>query len=217
MCTASASACGHRTAEECFNDVERRAAPVSPYNPEATRSTLAPPGRLRPRVPARKTQRREAAISTLSHQPTAPDSIRVRDTAPRRQGGSAQSDTTPPERDPAFVTLEGGLRHRDLSAARSSDGQLPGTEDSGNDADGQGPTAGRRVGLVAKGLLRVIRFYQVAISPGLGNLCRYAPTCSQYTYEAIERHGAVRGSWLGLRRLIRCHPWGGSGYDPVPD
>ena len=46
--------------------------------------------------------------------------------------------------------------------------------------------------------------------------CRFTPTCSQYAIEAIEKHGPVRGLWLALRRLLRCHPWGGSGYDPVP-
>ena len=63
----------------------------------------------------------------------------------------------------------------------------------------------------------LIRIYQRSISPGLGNVCRYAPSCSHYTYEAIERHGLLAGAWLGIRRLFRCRPWGGSGYDPVPD
>ena len=62
-----------------------------------------------------------------------------------------------------------------------------------------------------------ILFYQRRISPGLPPLCRYQPTCSQYTYEAVERFGTMRGTWLGLRRLARCTPWGGSGYDPVPE
>ena len=61
-----------------------------------------------------------------------------------------------------------------------------------------------------------IRFYQIAISPLLGPRCRYIPTCSQYSLEAIHRHGAVRGVWLSVHRICRCHPWGGSGYDPVP-
>ncbi|MBO7585446.1 MAG: membrane protein insertion efficiency factor YidD [Bacteroidales bacterium] len=64
--------------------------------------------------------------------------------------------------------------------------------------------------------LKLIRFYKVCISPYLGNHCRYTPTCSQYAYEAISKYGILKGGWLALRRLLRCHPWGGSGYDPVP-
>lgn len=62
----------------------------------------------------------------------------------------------------------------------------------------------------------LIRFYQIAISPLLGPRCRYIPTCSQYSLEAVHSYGAVRGVWLAIRRICRCHPWGGSGYDPVP-
>lgn len=65
-------------------------------------------------------------------------------------------------------------------------------------------------------LLWLIRGYQRTISPLLPASCRYEPTCSHYAYEAIERHGAVRGSWLALKRLARCTPWGGRGWDPVP-
>lgn len=67
-------------------------------------------------------------------------------------------------------------------------------------------------------LLRgLIRGYQLLISPVLPPACRYLPTCSDYAAEAVLRHGALRGTWLALRRLARCHPWGGSGYDPVPE
>ncbi len=62
----------------------------------------------------------------------------------------------------------------------------------------------------------LIRLYQLLISPLLGPRCRFQPTCSQYAAEAIARHGCLRGGWLALRRLLRCHPWGGQGYDPVP-
>ena len=62
----------------------------------------------------------------------------------------------------------------------------------------------------------LIRFYQGAISPFLPNSCRYTPTCSQYALEAYRKHGPVKGLYLTVRRLLRCHPWGGSGYDPVP-
>jgi hypothetical protein len=66
-------------------------------------------------------------------------------------------------------------------------------------------------------LLRgLIRAYQLVLSPLLGPSCRYLPSCSDYAAEAIASHGAARGCWLALRRLLRCHPWGGSGYDPVP-
>jgi hypothetical protein len=61
-----------------------------------------------------------------------------------------------------------------------------------------------------------IRLYQYLLSPLIGPTCRFAPSCSDYALEAITRFGAARGSWLALKRLLRCHPWGGSGYDPVP-
>ncbi|HIW00819.1 MAG TPA: membrane protein insertion efficiency factor YidD [Candidatus Desulfovibrio intestinipullorum] len=61
-----------------------------------------------------------------------------------------------------------------------------------------------------------IRLYQILLSPVLPHSCRFIPTCSAYAVEAIMTHGVLRGSWLTLRRLCRCHPWGGSGYDPVP-
>lgn len=64
--------------------------------------------------------------------------------------------------------------------------------------------------------LFLIRFYQVCISPFTPSACRYAPTCSTYTYEALKKHGLIKGGWLGAKRILSCHPWGGSGYDPVP-
>ncbi len=66
-------------------------------------------------------------------------------------------------------------------------------------------------------LLRgVIKAYQWTLSPLIGPVCRYTPSCSHYTADAIQIHGPFAGSWLGLKRIARCHPWGGSGYDPVP-
>ena len=65
-------------------------------------------------------------------------------------------------------------------------------------------------------ILAVIRFYRQAISPMTPPSCRFSPTCSAYAQEAVERYGAGRGGWLALRRLFRCHPFGGKGYDPVP-
>jgi len=65
-------------------------------------------------------------------------------------------------------------------------------------------------------LIGLLRGYQYLISPLLGNHCRFYPTCSHYAIEAIETHGAVRGTGLALGRLLRCHPWHAGGYDPVP-
>ncbi len=61
-----------------------------------------------------------------------------------------------------------------------------------------------------------IRFYQYSISPLLGPRCRFEPSCSHYTVQAIEEWGVFKGTWLGIKRISRCHPWGGHGYDPVP-
>ncbi|MGB0918084.1 MAG: membrane protein insertion efficiency factor YidD [Flavobacteriales bacterium] len=65
-------------------------------------------------------------------------------------------------------------------------------------------------------LILPIRFYQGAISPWLPATCRYQPTCSAYSIKAIEIHGPFKGLWLGAKRILSCHPWGGHGYDPVP-
>ncbi len=65
-------------------------------------------------------------------------------------------------------------------------------------------------------LVAPIRFYQRCVSPLLPPACRFTPTCSQYAVEALRKHGPVRGLYLAVRRVLRCHPWGGSGYDPVP-
>ncbi|XZG70273.1 membrane protein insertion efficiency factor YidD [Chitinibacteraceae bacterium HSL-7] len=70
--------------------------------------------------------------------------------------------------------------------------------------------------LAARLALLLIRGYQLMISPLIGPRCRYVPSCSEYGIEAVSRYGAARGGWLTMRRLLRCHPWGGSGYDPVP-
>lgn len=65
-------------------------------------------------------------------------------------------------------------------------------------------------------LILPIRFYQLCISPMLPAACRFTPTCSQYAIEALRKHGPIRGLYLAVRRILRCNPWGGSGYDPVP-
>ena len=76
------------------------------------------------------------------------------------------------------------------------------------------PSAVSRI--LAKPLIGAVRLYRLAVSPWLGGNCRYQPTCSTYAIEALQTHGALRGSWLAARRIARCNPWGGSGYDPVP-
>ena len=77
-----------------------------------------------------------------------------------------------------------------------------------------------RVSLMKKILIFILRFYKKFISPVLeflfGKGCRFTPTCSQYTIEALEKFGAAKGLTLGIKRFLKCHPWGGSGYDPVP-
>lgn len=70
--------------------------------------------------------------------------------------------------------------------------------------------------VIATLFIGLIKFYQGAISPMLGMKCRYTPTCSAYGLEAIHKYGAFRGGWLAFRRFLSCHPWGKSGYDPVP-
>jgi uncharacterized protein len=65
-------------------------------------------------------------------------------------------------------------------------------------------------------LLVSIRFYQLTFSSIMGRQCRFLPTCSEYADDAIRMHGGMRGSWLAIKRIARCHPWGGSGFDPVP-
>lgn len=70
--------------------------------------------------------------------------------------------------------------------------------------------------LLKKILILFVKFYQKILSPLCPGVCRYTPSCSQYMIEAIETHGILKGVWLGTKRILRCHPWGGSGYDPVP-
>jgi putative membrane protein insertion efficiency factor len=72
------------------------------------------------------------------------------------------------------------------------------------------------ISLPAKMLQLPVRFYRHFISPLTGHHCRFRPSCSAYAFEALEKHGAIRGSWLAARRVLRCHPWGGCGHDPVP-
>ncbi|MDE0695760.1 MAG: membrane protein insertion efficiency factor YidD [Boseongicola sp.] len=66
-------------------------------------------------------------------------------------------------------------------------------------------------------LALLVRAYRLTLSPWIGHHCRFQPTCSAYALEALERHGGVKGGWMALKRILRCHPWGGTGVDNVPD
>ncbi|NKB26913.1 MAG: membrane protein insertion efficiency factor YidD [Rhodobacteraceae bacterium] len=70
---------------------------------------------------------------------------------------------------------------------------------------------------LAHALSWLVKAYRLTLSPWLGNSCRFDPTCSAYALEALKRHGGLKGGWLAARRIGRCHPWGGSGVDDVPD
>jgi putative membrane protein insertion efficiency factor len=74
----------------------------------------------------------------------------------------------------------------------------------------------RRVSVFAWPLIALVRLYQVTLGHVMGGHCRFHPTCSHYSIEALKVHGALRGSWLTLRRILRCQPFGGAGFDPVP-
>lgn len=73
------------------------------------------------------------------------------------------------------------------------------------------------VKIIATPFIWLVRFYQIAISPYTPASCRYSPTCSSYTIEALQTHGIFKGGWLSIKRILSCNPWGGSGYDPVPE
>lgn len=75
----------------------------------------------------------------------------------------------------------------------------------------------KKPGIAARALMMFLRIYQAMLSPIMPLSCKYYPTCSHYAYEAVERFGARRGSWLALRRLLRCHPFVRGGFDPVPE
>jgi putative membrane protein insertion efficiency factor len=70
--------------------------------------------------------------------------------------------------------------------------------------------------VIRRAMILLVRGWQIGPSAVMQPSCRFAPSCSAYAIEALERHGAFRGGWLTLKRLLRCHPWGGSGFDPVP-
>jgi len=78
------------------------------------------------------------------------------------------------------------------------------------------PVPGEDLVVIARLLILIARAWQIGPSRVLPPTCRYAPSCSQYAIEALRKYGAIKGGWLALKRLLRCHPWGGHGYDPVP-
>ena len=84
-----------------------------------------------------------------------------------------------------------------------------------DDSD-QAPAGGDRPGIAARAALLALKGYKLVFSPLFTGACRFHPSCSNYMAEAIRVHGVIRGGWLGLRRLARCHPLGSSGFDPVP-
>jgi uncharacterized protein len=213
---AFASACRQPTDEEFFNDVERRAGPVSPSsNSHVSRPPLASSSRLRPRIPAGASQQRPAAGDSVDSQRAAVESLRLRDLEARGQGGRTQQGAPAAAGGAEGVAGTGGVRRRHNRATGRSRGRLLGTEGRIDAALTPSEAAGHP-GLTARIVLGFIRSYQRAISPVLGDVCRYSPSCSHYAYEAIERHGLLKGAWLGFRRLLRCRPFGGSGFDPVP-
>jgi len=70
--------------------------------------------------------------------------------------------------------------------------------------------------IIALPFILIIKLYQLVISPLFPSSCRYSPTCSHYAEEALNKYGLIKGGWLGVKRILRCHPWGSSGFDPVP-
>ena len=87
---------------------------------------------------------------------------------------------------------------------------------SGRGGEGSGGCAPARPGIAARGCIALVRAYQVTLSRITGGHCRFHPSCSHYSIDAFRTHGAARGAWLTVRRIARCHPWGGQGDDPVP-
>lgn len=106
--------------------------------------------------------------------------------------------------------------HRHDHDAPASDGPAPAAPSSADPSSAAPSRPMPPPGLAARAALGLIRLYQIVLSPFIGRSCRYLPTCSAYGTEAIGRHGLWAGGWMTLARLLRCHPLGASGYDPVP-
>lgn len=114
----------------------------------------------------------------------------------------------------------GGRESSDSEHGHAKSDSPVGTSPCGCHAGGPGRVSGSALGWFGRVLIwplvMLIRFYQVAISPFTPAACRFYPTCSSYGLEALRRHGPIKGMYLTVRRILRCNPWGGSGYDPVP-
>ena len=202
--------------EEFSNDAERRAEPVSPFSETAnTRQQSEPSRRFRSRVSARPSQQRSSYGSSIRTERAASNTMGLRDLKTSRQGSTAQQDQETSAREFAAAAGFDGLRHSDRSTNASGGGGL--SEPSSRTGEiAKASTRSSRPGLTSRLVLALIRGYQRSISPSLGNVCRFEPTCSRYTYEAIECHGLLKGAWLGFKRVTNCRPLGGRGYDPVP-
>lgn len=210
------------------NVVERRAGPVSPYShPKSPRPPAQPSRRLRPRLSDRTAQQRSSPGDSLSTELRTADAIRLRDPEKGRPGSDTQPDSAPSARVSASASTTRGSRRGRYSPSRRRESDVPRTAGGidpaatsraapGHPDAGPAPDS-NRPSMSARAALWLLHGYQRAISPSLGTLCRYEPTCSHYACEAIERYGFMRGSWLAIRRLSRCTPLGGRGYDPVPE
>lgn len=199
------------------NDAERRAEPVSPSSETTSaRPQTASTRRFRPHISARPPQQRQTGSGEVGGERPAIEPVRVRDFAQGGKRGHSEPGKTASSGDSAPQSSAGGLRHRHRRATSGSRGEL--FVSGGGNAPASAPRkATGRPGVTAQPALFLIRLYQRSVSPSLGNVCRFEPTCSHYAYEAIERHGLIRGVWLAIKRLSSCRPYGGSGFDPVPD
>ncbi len=203
-------------AEEFSSDAARRAEPVSPFNETAdTRQQSEPARRFRPRISARPSQQLAPHGGALGGKPTSENAMGVRNLKASRQRGGSEQNQEAPERKFAATSRIRWLRHRNSRASASRASRLS-DPSSGAREIAEAGARPRRPGLTARPALALIRIYQRTISPNLGAACRFEPTCSRYTYEAIERHGLLKGAWLGFKRVTSCRPLGGKGYDPVP-
>jgi putative membrane protein insertion efficiency factor len=138
-----------------------------------------------------------------------------------RQVRASQSDQAPAERSLSSPPSgrPGRMGHRTESPRIGGRGSIP--DPGAADLEPFSQDAARRFTEVSSTLrfvaLALIRFYQAFLSPVWPSSCRFHPSCSAYAYEAVEKWGVCQGSWMALRRILRCRPWGGQGYDPVPE